>query len=201
MRTTKPISTISYNTPQFLYEKCEELVRNHTISDWMFITHHAESDEKKDHNHLFLKPNKLLDTMDLQSFFMELDPNKPDKPLKCIDFVLSKTDDWILYNLHLTAYLASKGESREYHYTKDDFVFHDEDTFDDLYLHALKGSDWAKKNQILSLLRENKTDPSDLILSGAIPFNMATNLNALNHMIENKVYRNGRPDHEEPDHD
>lgn len=182
MRTSKPIATISYNTQEFLINQLDALVRNHKISDYMFINHFAESDERKSHIHLWIKPNTLLDTMDLQKHFTELDPKNPTKPLKCIDFQISKVDDWILYSQHFAPYLASKGESREYHYTKDDFVYNDEDTFEDLYNHAFKGSEWARRNQILQSLSDSNTDPSKLILNGTLPLNMASQLNAFLYM-------------------
>ena len=78
----------------------------------MFILHQPEEDEKKAHIHLYIEPNTLLDTMELQEFFTELDLNNPAKPLKCINFIQSKIDDWILYNSHNSAYLASKFETR-----------------------------------------------------------------------------------------
>jgi len=198
MRTSKPISTISYNTQEFLIAKCDELIRNHKISDYMFINHFAEADEKKNHIHLWLKPNTLLDTMDLQNYFKELDPNNPTKPLKCLDFRSSEVDDWVLYNEHYEPYLASKGESREFHYTKDDFIYYDEDNFDDLYNHAHKGSEWAKRNQILTALNDGMVKPTDLILNGTIPLNMASQLNAFKYMQQHYgLDRGGRPNHEE----
>lgn len=198
MRTSKPIATISYNSQEFLVQKLDELIQNHKISDYVFINHFAEVDEKKNHIHLWIKPNKLLDTMDLQKYLMELDPKNPTKPLKCIDFHISKVDDFILYGQHYAPYLATKGESREYHYTKDDFVYYDEDTFDDLYNHAFKGSEWAKQNQILEALRDNKIDPSELILNGTLPLNMACSLNTLENMMSRSgLYRGAYKNHEE----
>lgn len=182
MRTSKPIATISYNTQDFLVAKLEELCRNHRISDYMFINHFAEEDERKNHIHLWVKPNTLLDTMNLQQEFMEYDPSNPLKPLKCIDFRLSAVDDWILYSQHYAPYLATKGESREYHYSKDDFVYHDEDTFEDLYYHAFKGSEWAKRNQILEQLNDGRLNPTELILNGSVPLAMASQLNAFTYM-------------------
>lgn len=148
----------------------------------MFINHFAEEDEKKNHIHLWIKPNTLLDTMDLQKHFTEYDPKNPTKPLKCIDFRVSQVDDWILYNQHYAPYLASKQESREYHYSHDDFVYNDEDTFEDLYNHAFKGSDWAKNNQILEQLSRNLINPAQLILNGTVPLNMASALNSFKYM-------------------
>ena len=199
MRTTKPISTISYNSQEFLFQKLDELIRNHKISDYMFIFHKAEEDEKKDHVHLWIKPNTLLDTMDIQAFLHEYDPTNPLKPLKCIDFrITHDTDEWILYNQHYGSYLASKGESREFHYSREDFCYHDEDTFDDLYLHAFKGSKWAKQNQILEQLTSGQITPVELINNGTIPLNMATQLNAYKYMQTHYgLDRGGRDNHEE----
>ena len=181
MRTSKPISTVSYNTEQFLVHQLNELIKSHRISDYMYIHHDAEQDEKKDHIHVWLKPNTLLDTMDLQEFFTELDPNNV-KPLKCIDFKTSKVDDWILYNQHYAPYLASKGESREFFYTREDFRYYDEDTFEHLYNHAFKGSDWARRFQLLEQLRTSSIAPQDLVLNGSVPLNLASQLNALEYM-------------------
>jgi len=194
MRTSKPIATISYNSQSFLLSRLNELVRNHRICDWIFINHFHESDESKDHIHLWLKPNTLLDTMDLQEFFTEPDPKNPAKSLKCIDFRVSNVDDWILYGLHLEPYLRAKNESREYHYTKDDFVFCDEMSFEDLFNHALKGSEWARNNQRIELLKSSMNDPVSLILSGAVPLNLACALSSAVSM--GKVDRGGRSNHE-----
>lgn len=198
MRTSKPIATISYNSEEFLKERLHELMKNHKISDYMYIRHEAEEDEKKQHIHLWIKPNTLLDTMSLQEHFKEIDLNKPTKPLKCIDFIQSKVDDWILYNQHYEPYLASKGESRKYHYTRDDFCYADEDTFQDLYNHAFKGSEWAKRNQILEALAGGQLHPTKLILNGTVPLNMASQLNAFKYMQTHYgLDRGGRPNHEE----
>ena len=201
MRTSKPISTISYNTQEFLVHQLDELVKNHKVCDYMFINHFAEEDEKKNHIHLWIKPNTLVDTMDLQKFFVEANPDNPLKPFKCIDFHSSKSvDDWILYAQHFEPYLASKGESREYHYTKDDFIYNDEDTFDDLYNHAFKGSEWAQRNQILRALSDGSANPTSLILNGTVPLNMASQLNAFKYMQSHySLDRGGRCNHEEED--
>ena len=68
MRTKGLVSTISYNTPEFLELKLQELYKKHTISDYMFIQHIAEEDEKKDHIHLLIEPNTLIDTMVIQDY-------------------------------------------------------------------------------------------------------------------------------------
>lgn len=148
----------------------------------MYIKHKKESDQKKDHIHLWIKPNTLLDTMDLQRHFAELDPQNPMKPIGCIDFRTSEVDDWILYNQHFGPYLATKGQCREFVYTKEDFYYCDEYTFDDRYEHAFKGSEWAQRNQILNALHSGAVKPTDLILSGIVPLNMATQINSFMYM-------------------
>ena len=202
MRTSKPIATISYNTPAYLIHQLNELIKSHKISDYMFINHFPESDERKQHIHLWVKPNTLIDTMDLQNFLSEIDISNPLKPLGCIDFRQSSVDDWILYCQHYEPYLASKGESREYHYTKDDFVYHDEDTFLDLYNHAFKGSEWARRNQILQTLADGSIKPADMILNGTIPLNMASQLNAFKYMQSHfGLDRGGREGHDQEDYE
>lgn len=198
MRTSKPISTISYNSEEFLKHQLCELIKSHKISDYMYIWHEPENDEKKGHFHLWIKPNTLIDTMDLQEFFTELDPNNV-KPRKCIDFILGKVDDWILYCQHFGPYLASKGEMREFFYTREDFRYYDEDTFESLYNHAFKGSDWAKRYQILQALNSGSVAPQDLIMNGTVPLNLASQLSALEYMKNHygTTVRGNHKNHEE----
>lgn len=194
MRTCKCVSTISYNTEQFLWDNLYKLVQNHVISDFMYIHHFREEDERKEHFHVWLKPNTLIDTMDIQQMFEEYDPNHPDKPLKCIDFRKSETDDWILYSIHDQDYLLSKGETRQYHYNKDDIRYYDEDTFLDLWYHALHGSKWAEKKQQINLLFEYDRNKADLIRQHRVPLQMASQLLALDNL--QRTYRGYHENHE-----
>ena len=186
MRTKKPIATISYNSIEFLEEHLNTLFEQKKISDYMFIKHFPEEDEKKEHIHLYIEPNTLIDTMELQEFFTELDLNNPCKPFKCINFVQSKIDDWILYNTHFKPYLASKFETRKYSYVKEDFHFLDEDTFDYNWNHAFRGSEWAKRNQMLESLTDGRISPVKLITNGTVPLNMASQLNAFEFLKRNE---------------
>lgn len=129
MRTTKPISTISFNTPDFLKLKLNELVKAGKLSFWAFIVHKPEDDEggKKQHCHVYVEPSKMLQSDDLKAELKEYDPEHPDKPRGCISFNSSKFDPWYLYALHDKRYLASKGQSRRYHYEHDDIVTSDDD--------------------------------------------------------------------------
>ena len=129
MRTTKPISTISFNSPEYLEVKLNELVSSGRISFWAFVPHKPEDDEaqNKHHSHVYVEPSKMLQTDDLKAHLMEYDPTHPDKPLGCLPWRSSKFDSWYLYGLHDKRYLASKGQSRRYHYSHDDMVSSDPD--------------------------------------------------------------------------
>ena len=138
LNTRKEISTIGYQSKEFLLSKLQELIHAHIISDYMLISHKAEEDEKKDHWHIWLQPNTQIDSMDLQEMLTEFNPKEPSKPFKCINFHYSQYDDWIPYNLHDKAYLAIKGESRKYHYKPEEILRYDDDTFEYLYYHAFQ---------------------------------------------------------------
>lgn len=129
MKTSRAISTISFNTPEFLKLKLTELTQAKKISFWFFINHKPEDDEagKKYHNHVYIFPSKMLQTDDLKDEFKEFDPKNPEKPLGCISFVFSKFADAYLYFLHDKRYLAMKGQSRKYHYSHDDLITSDDD--------------------------------------------------------------------------
>lgn len=129
MRTTKPISTISFNSPLFLKVKLDELLHAGRISFWCFIAHKPEDDEggKKEHCHVYIEPSKMLQTDDLKTQFKEFDAQYPDKPKGCISFNTSKFDPWYMYALHDKRYLASKGQSRRFHYSHDEIVTSDDD--------------------------------------------------------------------------
>ena len=129
MRTTRPIATISFNSPRFLATKLDELLRAGRISFWAFCPHKPEDDEagKKDHCHVYVEPSKMLQSDDLKAELKEFDPEHPDKPKGCLTFGLSKYADWYLYAIHDKRYLASKGESRRYHYSHDDVWSSDPD--------------------------------------------------------------------------
>lgn len=129
MRTTKPISTISFNSPSYLRLKLDELLRCGRISFWAYIVHKPEDDEggKKEHCHVYIEPSKMLQTDDIKAELKEPDLTHPDKPKGCISFASSKFDPWYLYAIHDKRYLASKSQSRRYHYTQDDVVSSDPD--------------------------------------------------------------------------
>lgn len=120
MRTSKPFSTISYNTADFLNLRLGELVQRRQIDFFAWVHHYAEEDETKEHKHLYIVPNGRVDTDQILDFLLEHDPKHPDKPFNCIRPHSSKFADWYLYALHDATYLASKGQARKFHYVMDD---------------------------------------------------------------------------------
>lgn len=198
MRTSKPFSTISYNSEEFLQVKLNELVQQGKIDFYAFIDHLPEEDEEKAHKHLFCVPTGLYDTSQLISYLKEFDPNKPDKPLGCIACKSSKFGDWYLYSCHDTSYLASKGQSRKYHYVKDNFIVSDRDYFRE-EIHSI---DMSKLNR-LSFLKEAVEDGisfESMVANGQVPIQQIHQYQSAYFMISNSTtWRAGRKGHEEND--
>ena len=131
MRTSLPVSTISYNTPAFLANALAQMVANGEVSFWAFILHKGEGGDK-DHVHLYVEPSRLRTQDDWkQQYFLEFDPEKPDKPRSVTSWRKSKWKDWYLYGLHDQIYLMTKGERKQFAYLKSDFVVSDEDIFNE----------------------------------------------------------------------
>lgn len=103
--TAKPISTISYNTEGFLQRLLDRLLSSNIIVDYRYIYHYGE-DGDKDHYHVWIEPNKRIDTGALMDEFKEADPTN-DKPLGCLPFRTSKSDHWLMYVLHDADYLKA----------------------------------------------------------------------------------------------
>lgn len=196
MRTTKPIATISYNSPAYLKQKLTELQRAGKISFWAFISHLPEDDEAglKNHNHLYIEPSKIIQTEDLRAEFKEFDPSKPDKPLGCISFRNSNFDNWYMYSIHDKAYLASKGQSRKYHYSIDDVVSSD---FDDLQFNVrtINLIHLSPYRDMLEAIN-NGLSWSDYFARGTIPIQQIRQWEyAWSTLISTATNRNGRDNH------
>lgn len=204
MNTRSPISTISYNTSKFLKLKLDELIDLKIISYYMFIAHEPEIDDTKPHIHLYVEPNKQLDTMFLSEYFKEVQPGF-ELPLGVIFWERSNYDDWILYGEHFEPYLKSKNQSREFHYLKGDFICSDSLDFDFRYNHAHLASEWAVENQLIDQLRNSSCYAYDLVINGTVSLSRASQLVALTRLRQDKFnqemqkkldqdkcYRNGR---------
>lgn len=168
MKSKKPFSTVSYNTPEFLHYKLEELYRKRIIDFWAYIKHYPEEDEKKSHLHVYLIPNGQQDTDQLRTELEELDPTDPQKrPLGCLPFTSSKYDDWKLYCDHNEQYLLSKGQKRKYHYVDMDYITSDETYFQELN-HKIDKSKFSRNQLIIKAIDDNISFDS-LLRTGQIP--------------------------------
>lgn len=153
MKSRCPMSTISYNTEQFLIRELNKLIDERVIEFYAFIYHFPEADEKKGHRHLYIIPSTLVDSFTLNVRLSQVDVDNPDKPpLGCINWKHSKFGDWYLYALHDKDYLATMCEERKFHYSKDEFVVSDWDYFNEL-IHTsdlVKYKSFAKFREMVS---------------------------------------------------
>lgn len=163
MKTEMPVSTISYNTPEFLKATCDSLVKSGIIDWYAFIKHKGELDpfdsvRDKDHIHLLIRPLKAVEMSSLLRYFLELDPERPSEPLGCVRFDRCKSvGHWVLYSLHYSPYLDSLGETKEF----TDYPFHDIITNNEQELRRARRSvpfEYKPKlNTVLALLNQGIT--------------------------------------------
>lgn len=168
MRTSKPVSTISYNTEEFLVNKINYWKQIGWVEFAMWIRHEPDVDDKKAHYHVYIKPAQLIQTMDLEQGSMEFDPNNPGLPLKMIGFRFSKEEDWVLYGIHDKNYLASKGLTRNFHYDLVDIQCTDYGTLGDIITHISMAQKGRIETRIIDSVAIGMTW-HDLVLSGIIP--------------------------------
>lgn len=197
MRTTKPIATISFNSPEFLSLKLEGLVKSGILSFWAFVKHFPEDDEggKKEHCHLFVVPAKMLQTDDLKKELQEWDPDNPTKPKGCISWHSSVFSHWYLYSLHDRGYLASKGQSRRFFYRHDEMKTSDDD---DLLFKA-RSIDHLSLSPYSSMLDaiEQGVTWEEYFARGTIPLNQVIQMEKSWFILLNRgTNRNGRKGHE-----
>lgn len=195
MRTSKPFSTISYNTEDFLNLRLCELVQRRQIDFFAWVQHYPEEDETKEHKHLYIVPNSRVDTDQVLDCLLEHDPNHPDKPFKCIRPHSSKFADWYLYALHDVTYLASKGQARKYHYVIADV--HTSDS--DYLLEEVHTIDFAKLNRFAALRDAafQGVPFEDLLMSGSIPIQQTyAYKQAYDLMANYRTDRAGRDNHD-----
>lgn len=197
-QTTKLISSISYNTPEFLKGKLYDLVRQGVLEYAYWIFHKPESDEKKSHAHFVVKPNRRLDTSALRNLFIEpvayeelprgVHPFRPT----------SRMSDWILYNAHDVNYLIRKGETRKIHYEQKDFLSTDRDMFDEDWRDCHRAND--SKIPILKDLADKGVPWVQVVSMGFLPVNQLFQYKDIFFTFaQNKIdetNRNGREGHE-----
>ena len=197
MKTSKPFATISYNTDDFLTIHLDNLVQDGFIAFWSFIEHLPEEDETKKHKHLYLVPNGRVDTEQIRNYLTEIDPSMPlEKPLKCLPCKSSKFADWYLYGLHDVRYLASKGQSRKYHYTQQEFIVSDNDFF----VEEVHTIDMSKLNRLDALVNavDNNVPFELLVRNGVVPLQQYVGYERAYRLLSGyNTYRNNSIGHDE----
>lgn len=103
--TAKPISTISYNSEAHLKRVLDQYFDSGRIEDYRYICHEGE-DGDKDHIHLYVVPNRRIDTVQFREEFKEVVPFD-DKPLGCMPFRKSSNEHWLMYAIHDPDYLKA----------------------------------------------------------------------------------------------
>lgn len=174
MKTEKPLTSISYNTPEFLKAQCDKLVKSGTIDFYAFIKHKGEADpfdgvRDKDHIHILVRPLKAVQTATFTTHFIEIDKTDTAAPLGCVRFDKCKNPGtWVLYSLHYSPYLDSIGEKKEfYNYDFHDFVTNNEQELR-RYRKSVPIEYKPKLNTVMTLLNQgcsrseilNKVNPS-----------------------------------------
>lgn len=169
MKTSKPFSTISYNSINFLKCQLDDLVQRNVLYFYAFVPHHKEEDETKDHIHLLMHPNGQIDTDKILRYLEEFDSLHPDKPLRCLTPRKSNSfGDWYLYGLHDTKYLLAHGyQTRKHHYVREDFVVSNYDEFNEL-IHTI---DYKKMygNQVFWQALEDGMPVLEMLQRNIIP--------------------------------
>ena len=215
MRASKPISTISYNSEAFLRNKIQEWKKLGLIEYGMWIKHLPDEDDKKVHYHVYLKPAKLIQTMDLEKDSYEYqaifpyentDPNTTalvktnPKPLKMIGFRMSKEGDWVLYGVHDKAYLAEKGMTRKYHYSFSDIETTCEDTLKDIITHLLDDRKGRLENRIYDCILKGLTW-REIVCTGIVPLRQIGNAHMFYKAVTGQIpdYVESRPPEPVPD--
>ena len=129
MKTIRTLSNVSYNSLSFFSSKILELEQRNIIEWCYWVEHKAEEDEEKDHIHFVFKPCSRIDTMDFRQLLFEYEKDN-NLPLTCTKKFLpcNSIDDWLLYAVHDTPYLRSKGQWRKYHYKFTDINATDKDS-------------------------------------------------------------------------
>lgn len=191
MKTSKPISTISYNSEEFLKAKLDYLFRSGEVAFWYYIKHHGEYDKEtniqdKDHIHLYLEFADRVDTIKLGDMFLEYENGDLNsKPLKCMPFRVSKPYDALLYNIHHSQYLLQKFEQKEFSYTIDDIVTSDKDYLNQLYSEAMH-SDIFKRDRMMKLM-DSGVSVAEMCYHGLVNTNQAYQM-----MIFEQLYKRGK---------
>ena len=200
MKTSKPFSTISYNSADFLTVKLNDLVNRRKLAFWAYVEHLPEEDEKKAHKHLYIVPNGQINTDEvLLDILVEYDPAHPEKPLGCVGVKSSKFYDWYMYSIHDVDYLSSKGQSRKYHYRREEVACSDTDYLNE-EIHQMDMSKLSKVKALNEAIRNN-VPFEELLMRGQIPVQQVYAFQKTYGMLQTYTFRNGRDTHQNVDED
>lgn len=201
MKTSKPFSTISYNTIDFLATTLMHLVDTRKLDFFAFVKHLPEEDETKEHIHVYIVPNGKVDTDQVRNELIEVDIANPlNKPLGCMPTKSSKFADWYLYGLHDTLYLASKGQTRKYHYTREEFIVSDIDYFNE-EIHTIDHTKYNRFQELKHAVEQGKSF-ADVLGTGIVPLQQTYAWErAYDILTQATTNRGDRPGHESEDED
>lgn len=200
MKTTLPISTISYNTGEYLELVLNRLLKSHIIQFWAFVPHLPEEDERKEHFHAYIEPAERLQTEDLREGFAEIVLGE-EAPRRCMPFNSSKNfGDWYMYSIHDEDYLLSKGMKRKYHYSREDVKCSDTDYLDEKIrqIDLLHLTPYKKMREAI----QHGDTFEDMISRGNVPIAMINQYKQAWFSLvdierrKEETYRNGREGHE-----
>lgn len=120
MRSTKSVSSIAYHRPEIFGPLTDSLRAANVIGPALWIAHRGEGGDKP-HIHLLLVGGfKTYDTAKVGSLW-GFDIVGDDKgSVSALWRVTRNISDWLLYGIHDSKYLMSKGLERETSYSWDD---------------------------------------------------------------------------------
>ena len=181
MTTIKALSTISYNSEDFLKGKLNELCANGYIDFWYYIKHIGEYDKAsdttdKDHIHVILNLVSVLIQLIYRLCLLN------------IQIMIShKRNEKILYDLHNEQYLISIMDKKQYHYSVDDIVTNDRDYLMEIYREAMH-SDIFRNKRFIEML-ESGACVSDLAYHGFIRPSQAYSYSCFEDLYNRGKYR------------
>lgn len=170
MKTIKPVSSVSWNSEEFLTKTLNKLIDDHVVLFWFYVKHLPESNEGKEHFHVYIEPDIRIDTNEFRQQFEELPPkdSKEKDIIRPLPFEKSNFDNAYLYFTHNKVYLNSKGFYKQYYnYTNvvssDDFLLQEKVGLIDFY--KIQGS---RANRIKDAIIHGVCF-EDMVLTGLIP--------------------------------
>ena len=188
MKTIKSISSVTWNSELFLNNVLNSLIDRGIISFWFYVHHNAETNETKDHFHIYMEPDCRVDTNDIRKEFEELPTCSDDKDIiKPLPFEKSNFDNAYLYFTHDKLYLNSKGYYKQYYnytdvHTSDKFMLQEKVGLIDYY--KIQGS---RANKIKDAIIHGVSF-EDMVLTGLIPVQQINQYQKLYDILKYKLF-------------